>query len=155
MPDDGHNLLVGAAILSITVNPLLFRSLDGIERWLRRRPRLWAVLNARAERAVAEVNAEVAGQLADASRLAVVVGFGAVGRTVERLLREAGMTMVVIDMNLDTVATLRRDGRTAVFGDATREAILEAAGVERASHLVLTLPQAADRAAIVAAARGM
>ncbi len=42
MPEDGHNVLVGAAILSITLNPLLFRSLDGVERWLRRRPRLWA-----------------------------------------------------------------------------------------------------------------
>ena len=55
MPEDGHNVLVGAAILSITLNPLLFRSLDRIERWLRRRPRLWALLNSRAERSVSRV----------------------------------------------------------------------------------------------------
>ena len=159
MPEDGHNVLVGAAILSITVNPLLFRSLDRIERWLRRRPRLWALLNSRAERNVSRVNAEVAEQMArhaaGGSRLAVVVGFGPVGRTVDRLLRDAGLTTVVIDMNLDTVAELRRQGQTAVFGDASREAILEGAGVGRASHLVLTLPQSADRAAIVAAARNL
>ncbi len=58
-------------------------------------------------------------------------------------------------MNMDTVAELRRRGQTAVFGDASREAILESAGVGRASHLVLTLPQASDRAAIVAAARNL
>ncbi|HVK12328.1 MAG TPA: cation:proton antiporter [Gemmataceae bacterium] len=158
MSEEGHSLLVGAAILSITINPLLFRTIDGIERWARKRPRLWALLNARAERAIRKVNAAVAGQLAQtapAGRLAVVVGFGPVGQTVDRLLRDAGLTTVVIDMNLDTVADLRRQGRTAVFGDASREAILEGAGVPRASHLVLTLPQTGDRAAIVAAARAL
>jgi CPA2 family monovalent cation:H+ antiporter-2 len=42
MTSAGHNVLVGGAILSITLNPLLFRSLDRIEDWLRRSPRLWA-----------------------------------------------------------------------------------------------------------------
>ncbi len=133
----------------------MFRSLGCIERWLKGHPRLWALLNAWAERNVGRVNADVAEevsrQAASGGRLAVVVGFGPVGRTVDRLLRDAGLSTVVIDMNLDTVAELRRQGHTAVFGDASREAILEGAGVSRASHLVLTLPQAADRAAIVAA----
>jgi monovalent cation:H+ antiporter-2, CPA2 family len=159
MPEDGHNVLVGAAILSITVNPLLFRSVDRIERWLRRHPRLWSLLNSRAERTVTRANTEVAGHMAGhasaGARLAVVVGFGPVGRTVDRLLREAGLTTVVIDMNMDTVAELRLRGQTAVFGDASREAILESAGVGRASHLVLTLPRASDRAAIVTAARNL
>ncbi|WP_439621548.1 cation:proton antiporter domain-containing protein [Gemmata sp.] len=159
MPEDGHNVLVGAAIISITLNPLLFRSLGRIERWLRRRPRLWAVLNSRAERTVVAANAEVAGQMArqadGGTRLAVVVGFGPVGQTVDRLLRDAGLSTVVIDMNMDTVSDLRRRGQTAIFGDASREAILESAGVGRASHLVLTLPHSADRAAVVAAARNL
>ena len=159
MPNDGHNLLVGAAIISITLNPLLFRSLDAVERWLKARPRLWALLNARAERKVGGANAAVAEQVSHAaaggSRLAVVVGFGPVGQTVDRLLRGAGLTTVVIDMNMDTVAELRRKGRTAVFGDASREAILDTAGIARASHLVLTLPHSADRAAVVTAARNL
>jgi CPA2 family monovalent cation:H+ antiporter-2 len=158
MTDDGHNVLVGGAILSITLNPLLFRSVDGIERWLRGRPKLWALLNARAERRAAEANAGVAERMAELpaeARLAVVVGYGPVGRTVDRLLREAGLTTVVIDLNTDTVTDLHTQGRQAVYGDAARDAILEAAGVERATHLVLTLPQAADRSAVVATARAL
>ena len=157
MPEEGHNVLVGGAILSITVNPLLYRSLDPIEGWLRRRPRLWALLNARAERRAKDANVTVAEEVrreeAAGARLAVVVGFGPVGRTVDRLLRDAGLTTVVIDMNLDTVAEVRGRGHAAVFGDASREAVLEGAGVDRASHLVLTLPQAASRSAVVAVAR--
>lgn len=151
MPDEGHNVLVGGAIISITLNPLLFRMIDPIERWLRRRPRLWALLNARAERRASQANAAVA--VPTEGRLAVVVGYGPVGQAVDRLLRDAGMTTVVVDMNMDTVTAIRAAGRQAVFGDASREAILEAAGVERATHLVLTTPRGEDRAAIVSAAR--
>lgn len=166
LPDDpetgqnlGYNLLVGGAILSITLNPLLFRSLDSIERWLRRHPRLWALLNSRAERHISQTNVETAEQIsrqeAEKDRLAIVVGFGPGGQTVDRLLRDAGLTTVIIDTNMDTVADLRRQGQTAIFGDASRETILESAGVKHASHLVLTLPHATDRAAIVSAARNL
>ncbi|MBX3414326.1 MAG: cation:proton antiporter [Pirellulales bacterium] len=157
MPEAGHNVLVGGAILSITLNPILFRSLDPIERWLRTKPRLWALLNSRAERRVGQINVEAAENIAQhkagEQRLAVVVGYGPVGQTVNRLLRDAGMATVVIDMNSDTVIDLQRQGQTSIYGDASREAILEQAGVPRAAYLVLTLPQATNRTAIVTLAR--
>ena len=56
MPDAGHNVLVAAAIISITFNPLLFRSLPKIEDWLTKRPVLWKLLNGRAERKAASMN---------------------------------------------------------------------------------------------------
>lgn len=158
MSDTGHNLLVGGAILSITLNPLLFRSIGRIERWLKARPRVWALLSARTERRIKYANYEAAAeisQLPAGARLAIVVGFGPVGQTVDRLLRDSGMVTVVIDMNMDTVSGLRSQGQTAIFGDASREAILEAAGAGHATHLVLTLPSSADRSAIVATARNM
>jgi K+:H+ antiporter len=43
----GHDILVVGAILSIMLNPILFRNLDRMERWLRQRPRLWRLLTAR------------------------------------------------------------------------------------------------------------
>lgn len=159
MPDEGHNVLVGGAILSITLNPLLFRSLDRIERWLRRRPVLWRLLNARAQRRVQQVNdvsmAQIATYAEDHQKLAIVVGYGPVGRAVNRLLREADMKTVILDLNMDTVTELHRERQTAIFGDASREAILEQAGISQASHLVLTLPHVGDRAAIVSTARNM
>ena len=41
---DGHNVLVACAILSITLNPLLFRNVGRMEAWLRGRPALWRAL---------------------------------------------------------------------------------------------------------------
>jgi mannitol/fructose-specific phosphotransferase system IIA component (Ntr-type)/voltage-gated potassium channel Kch len=159
MPDAGHNVLVAGAILSITLNPLLFRCLDPIERWLKRRPRWWDLLNARAERRLRQENIAVGDHVSshdeEARPLAVVVGYGPVGRTVNRLLRDAGVETVVIDLNPDTVLELGHQQQLAIYGDASRVAILEQAGVQRASHLVVTLPQSTHRAAIVAAARNL
>jgi CPA2 family monovalent cation:H+ antiporter-2 len=41
----------------------------------------------------------------------------------------------------------------AIFGDAAHGAILEAAGVARASHLIITLPHSSNRTPLVATAR--
>ena len=158
MTDEGHSILVGGAILSITLNPMLFVRCQAIENWLRKKPRLWRVLNARAERRVQEANnvsmAQIASYESD-NRLAIVIGYGPVGRAVDRLLRDAGLDTVVIDMNMDTITELHSQRRLAMFGDAAREAILEQAGAKQASHLVLTLPAATGRAAIVSIARNL
>lgn len=158
MPESGSSLLVGGAILSITLNPFLFRSIDRIENRLKRHPRLWRLLNARAERRVAGVNNDAAAAIAGAGgqeRLAIVVGYGPVGRTVDRLLRDSGLSTVVIDLNMDTVLALEREGHRAIFGDASREAILDMAGVRKATHLLLTLPHSTDRVGLISTARSL
>jgi CPA2 family monovalent cation:H+ antiporter-2 len=159
LSDSEHNVLVACAILSITLNPLLFRMLPGTEAWLRRRPRLWQLLNGRAERKAATVNAAAASHVArpdaDERPLAIVVGYGQVGRAVERLLRDAQRETVVIDVDMDKVAALSAEGRTAMFGDASNRGILQHAGAARAEHLIVTLPNSADRAAVVTAARNL
>jgi CPA2 family monovalent cation:H+ antiporter-2 len=156
MSDAGHTMLVASAIVSIAVNPMIFRALPRIEAWLRARPKLWTLLNGRAERKARKTNLAAAAALGAPTageRIAVVVGFGPVGRSVHSLLRDAGMTTVVIDLNLDVVSGLNESGQRAIYGDASHEGILEQAGVRRASHVVLTLPHAADRATIVASVR--
>lgn len=154
MPEDGHSVLVATAMISITLNPLLFRSIDPLERWLRGRPRLWRLMNARADRRALESNATATDRIAGVNKpLAVLVGYGPVGRVVDALLRDAGLETVVIDFNMDTVASLTKAGRAAIFGDASQRDVLESAGIKRAAHLVVTLPQAADRGPLVLAAR--
>ena len=85
--------------------------------------------------------------------LAVVVGYGPVGRTVDRLIRGAGVETVVIDLNLETVDGLAAEGRLALYGDASHPDILKKAGIARASHLVITLPHSLNRGPMITAAR--
>ncbi|WP_437204464.1 cation:proton antiporter domain-containing protein [Planctomicrobium sp. SH664] len=159
MPDDGHNVLVASAIISITLNPILFRCLVPIENWLRRHPLLWKIVNGRAESRVQQLNIEsqheIAWKITGGEKLAIVVGFGPVGRSVHRLLTDAGLSTVVIDMNMNTINELKEKGQSAIFGDATHEGILEQAGMKHATHLVLTLPHSSSRIPVVTAARNL
>jgi monovalent cation:H+ antiporter-2, CPA2 family len=154
MPAEGQNVLVATAILSITLNPLLFGSIDRIEGWLRASPVLWKLLNARADRRAAKVNAIARPGIAAAEKpLAVIVGYGPVGRVVDALLRDAGFHTVIIEMNMGTVEGLTKAGRSAIYGDAALPEVLDQAGVRRAVHLVVTLPHSSSRGPLVLAAR--
>jgi CPA2 family monovalent cation:H+ antiporter-2 len=154
MPEEGHHVLVATAMISITLNPLLFRSLDRIERWLQRVPWLWNLLNARANQEMSQINTAAQRAIASTEKpLAMIVGYGPVGRVVDALLRDTGLETVIVDLNMDTIKSLTDRGRRAIYGDANRMGILEQAGIKKAMHLVVTLPHSADRAPLVLAAR--
>jgi CPA2 family monovalent cation:H+ antiporter-2 len=154
IPDEGRQVLVGAAMVSITLNPMLFGSLDRIEAWAQRRKLVWKVLNARAGRRQTAMNEKAAAAIAATEKpVAVIVGYGPVGRVVDALLRDAGFHTAVVEMNMQSVEDLAKSGHPAIYGDATRADILELAGVRKASYLVVTLPHSASRADLVRTAR--
>jgi len=70
--------------------------------------------------------------------LAIVVGYGPVGRTLTRLLRESDIEPVVIELNLDTFRELKTGGIQAVYGDASQQDTLTHAGVQKAASLILS-----------------
>lgn len=154
LSETGFNLLVACALVSIAVNPFLFRALDPCEAALRRLPRVWALLNASASRRADRFNASAAEVIAaPTAPLAVIVGFGPVGQAVDRGLRHAGLETVIVDLNMDTVSEVAGKGRLAIYGDATHAVILKAAGIARATQLIVTLPHSVNRAPLVTAAR--
>src|SRR5262249_41090031 len=140
LPEAATNALVGAAIVSISINPLLYRLVGPAEAWLARRPRLWRWLGLPAALPSSpEAGAPSRRDAARAARpRAVVVGYGPVGRTLSRLLRDNDIEPTVIELNLETVRRLREEGLPAVYGDAGHRDTLEAAGVGRAAGLLLT-----------------
>ncbi len=159
MSEHGRSLLVVCAIISITLNPMYFRAIDAIEAWCRRRPRLWKLINSRSETHGVELNQRAQHRLSDpddpaSSQLkAVIVGYGPVGQTAARILRDFNIEPVVIDMNLDTVRDLAAVNQLAVYGDATRREILEAASIAKAKYLLVTVPDVLVRTLVILTAR--
>lgn len=149
----GHNVLVACALISITLNPLLFRLIGPIEGRLKRWPTLWRFLNRRAERRGGMMNLH-AGRVLDQSdrSVAVIVGYGPVGRTVDSILRRGKLETVVVDLNMDTVQALTREGRAAIYGDAYNIEVL-AQALPRATHLIITLPHSLNRNPLIVAAK--
>jgi CPA2 family monovalent cation:H+ antiporter-2 len=150
----GTNALVAASIVSIVANPLAYRMIGVLERWIGDRPRLWKLLN-RAPSVPSDLAASRSERPIDPSHRAVVIGYGPTGRTVVRLLRDNGIAPTVIELNLDAVRELRQDGIDAVYGDATRPETLVAAGVAKAGSLVLGSAGMAHSEAVIRTARGL
>lgn len=154
MPGAGHHALVACAIISISLNPWLFKQLLALEPWIKQRPRLLALITRRADGLGQQANrAELArATKTDAGRV-IVVGYGPVGRTLAKRAEESGLGTMVIDINVDTVLALQAEGKHALYGDAAHASILREAGVQKAAYLVISLPETAASVAVLTAAR--
>jgi monovalent cation:H+ antiporter-2, CPA2 family len=135
--ESASNTLVAASIVSISLNPILYRLIKPVEVWAKR-GRLWRRLEARTRQATLKDSGVMAVHAPVSRDRAVVAGYGPTGRTVARLLNENGITPVIVELNLDKVRELRAAGLTAVYGDATHRETLQEAGVEDAVALILT-----------------
>jgi len=87
----------------------------------------------------------------------IVCGVGRTGTEVVRELRDTGVPWVVVERDGDRVEALRQEFPDGLFvkGDATRDAELEAAGVERARGLVAALSHDTDNLFICLSARDL
>ena len=83
----------------------------------------------------------------------VVVGFGVNGRNVTRALAALEVPHVVVDLNAAAIREVTGGGGRGIYGDATRDAVLKAAGTGQARALIAALPDAAATRQVVAAAR--
>jgi len=88
-----------------------------------------------------KVGREADGDTAAAARSGhvIVIGFGHGGSLLARVLREAGIPYVVIELNGDTVRSAREAGEPIIYGDATRREILHHAGIETANVVVFAV----------------
>jgi len=69
----------------------------------------------------------------------IVVGYGVSGSLLCKVLSEAHIQHVAIDVNPEIVRSAQREGVPIRFGDATRLEILQRAGVERAQVVVFAI----------------
>lgn len=83
---------------------------------------------------------ELASPVDGRPRKVIIAGFGPVGRAIAGKLDAAGMDIVVIELNEQTIHRQRKLARTMVHGDVTDQRTLEEAGIHEADALILTIP---------------
>ncbi|HEY9508724.1 MAG TPA: cation:proton antiporter [Verrucomicrobiae bacterium] len=126
----GWNALVAASIISIALNPYVYRFARS----------LVSTRNTTLTQSTPSPRREIQ------PKRCILVGFGPVGRIVHQMLLDAGAEIIVVEMNLDSVRELRNAGHTAVYGDIKQPGTLIEAGVETTETLVLSadIEDAAD-----------
>ena len=138
LPQEGQSLILAAALLSIMLNPLVFRTIDPVERLALSLPPLakWLERLARADTDLAD------SSLRNLRDHVVLVGYGRVGREIGRSLSQAQIPFVVIEQNGEFVDKLRGRGVATIRGDASLERVLAHASLASARMLVVAVPDA-------------
>lgn len=152
LPAEGQSLILAGAIISIAVNPLLFKAVEPLQKWIRSKSELARRME-RTEDPLAELpmstdHAKLSGQV-------VLVGYGRVGRRIAQALINQGVHFVVAEQNRDLVEELRKAGLPAVAGDAGEPAVLIQSHIARASMLVVATPDTLRVRAMIETARAL
>jgi CPA2 family monovalent cation:H+ antiporter-2 len=150
MPAETQSLVVAGALISIALNPLLFKGLQPLQRWLLARSQLARDLAARDD-PLAELPLTTDEKYL--ARQVVLVGHGRVGSKLAEALAAHGIPYVVAEQNREIVAALRAAGVPAVSGDASDPEVLVQAHVARARMLVIATPDTLDVRKMAANAR--
>jgi CPA2 family monovalent cation:H+ antiporter-2 len=151
LPEEGYQLIVAGALLSITLNPFLFGLIPPLEARLRDSRVMTGLMDRRAGD-LARLRPEERETL----RLhAIICGYGRVGRLIGPAFERRGFRYVVITQQRDEVDRLRATGVTAIYGDAANQAVLEMADLSHARLVVVATAEPNETRLIVERVRAM
>ncbi len=152
LPAQGQNLILAGAIISIALNPLLFKAVEPLEKWLSGSPdlarKLSLPLDPLAELPTSVPHEQLSGQV-------VLVGYGRVGRMIADQLEARGIHFVVAEQNRDYVDQLRKRGIAAVAGNAAEPSVLIQAHIANATVLAIATPDSVDVRSMAETARAL
>jgi len=136
LPAEARDLILGGAIISILLNPLLF-----------------ALLFARKSAAEPDKAAEGGLRATSLEGHVILVGYGRVGAPIAERLQADGLAVVVIEASEEAAERARARGLEILEGNAADPEILKAAGVARARRLLVAIPDGFEGGGVVEQAR--
>ena len=178
LPEEGQDLILAGALISIVLNPIVFMVLELL------RPRIEARFGSRPVVAPSDVRVEP-GELSVASQgpattdipseaaiergplgpdgdvvepltltgHAVLVGYGQVGRIVAEGLKAAGRDIVVIEDSDHDVAAARAAGLEVIYGNAASQDVLKLANLGGAKDLLVAISNAFEAGSVCESGR--
>lgn len=142
---DQYSLILAAALVSITINPLLYRLLPFFEKTLQHLPGFWRRMDASTP--IIEVKEE---ELVDH---VVVVGYGRIGKHLVDVLESVKIPILAIEADVERIDLLNQRHIPTLYGDAANSEVLTHAHLEKARAIVCTVPEDSSASMIVSAAR--
>jgi len=143
LPPEGRDLILGGAIISILLNPLIFAAV------MKARPK--------PEPKPAAKTPEPANDFLPTALTehVIVVGFGRVGRAVAEGLEAAGRPFLVVEVDDAARKRAREAGFEVLAGNAADPQVLAAAGVKSALRVICTVPSGFEAGGVTEEARKM
>ncbi|MEZ4600407.1 MAG: cation:proton antiporter [Syntrophotaleaceae bacterium] len=133
---EAHSFVISAAIISMAVTPVIAGLTAPIYRLYRRFS---------SQEPLETLNLPASG-LDDHI---VIAGGGRVGQHIARLLREIEVPFVLVEADYRRLQDAKAAGFPCIYGDASQPTVLEAARIENARQLLITLPAIVPAQALV------
>jgi CPA2 family monovalent cation:H+ antiporter-2 len=148
LPELLYQQFLGVAVITMLVTPFLLQGGPAILDKLEKLIPLDRVLPGFRPRGFAPVQDPVKDHV-------VVAGYGLNGRNLAAALRSINAPYLIVELNAQTVRKARAEGEPAFYGDATREEILHALGIDRARLFVIAISDPSATRRMVRVARDM
>ncbi|MBW7877267.1 MAG: cation:proton antiporter, partial [Candidatus Cloacimonetes bacterium] len=138
LTEEANSLILAGALISISLNPIIFRFNAALEAYSAQHPTLsrWLRTN---DKELSRLKEEEKQAI---KKQVILVGHGRVGshflQNIENT--KTALNLVIIDLNRERVENLRSRGFHAIFGDAAMREILEEASIAEAKAIVLAVP---------------
>ncbi|HEX9707912.1 MAG TPA: YbaL family putative K(+) efflux transporter [Steroidobacteraceae bacterium] len=147
LPEQGRDLVLAAAMISIILNPFAFSLTRRVE------PHVEAFV--RLLRLDRPEGPTPGARTPDRRGHSVLVGYGRVGRIVAEAFEKSRTPFVVIESDADRVVELRERDLPHIEGNAASHDIIRSAGLEDAKRIVIAIPNAFEAGRIVKHARAV
>ena len=157
LPNEGRDLILAGAIITILLNPLLFAALDRYFVW-RDQSRADEVAPEAAEEEGEEQEATPTREPIPETTLTnhvVLIGHGRVGRYVSKQLRKKGIPVYIVEDDAEDAADLNAKGIEALHGNAADPEVIKSANLGEARCLLVAIPDAFEGGQVVEQARAI
>jgi CPA2 family monovalent cation:H+ antiporter-2 len=151
LPGIAVDVLVASSIISIALNPVLYRLARPTAKLIGQNRLLRWLLDPVASAPWEAQEHEDKG--ITSRQRAIIIGYGPIGRLVMRLLIENEVEPTVVELNPKTVQLLCTQGIRAIYGDASHIETLKVAGLEKTKSLILTASELSGAVELIQAAR--
>lgn len=135
IPQEVYNAVVFVSIVTITLNTVIYRYIDPVLLFLKKKGILKTNYT---------IDDEIEAMTKDV-RHVIIVGYGPVGRTITNILLKEKINVIILELNIDTVRKIKKsktEGLYVIHGDASQREILLSAGIQTAEAFVISTPVA-------------
>lgn len=129
LPEEAGNILLTAAVLSMSIAPFLVKFNGKIAKILHKES--YDADHREIESTISEDSKHISDHV-------ILCGFGRVGQTVGRFLHSSNRPFLALDMDIKRVHEARAAGERVYYGDASKQTILDAAALDKSKVVIIT-----------------
>jgi CPA2 family monovalent cation:H+ antiporter-2 len=142
--DNQYSLILAGSLISITLNPFMYKLLPKLEQLLQKAPRFWQRLEA--NRPIEMVSEGLKDHV-------VIIGYGRVGKHLVDVLESLKIPLLVIESDVERIDVLNQRQIPTLYGDAGNSEVVTHAALDTARALVSTIPDEPTATLVVTAIR--